>query len=374
MSDQGYGQGGYGQQPPYDPGQPPQFPQSPAPQPYDPNQTAQFPQSPAPPPYDPNQTAQLPQYPQQPYDPNQTAAYGQPMYPDYSQPPPYGGGPGGPPQYPGAPPADGGSGGRRGLLIASIVAVLAALGVGAFFLFSGSDSASAATPADAAKALFEAGKTSDVDAAKKVLCQSDLAAGVADQLKSSGRITQYQVLGTNQQGANRATVTVRFSSTQSRSQTLPVPVIKEDGSWKVCYTAQGSGPPPGNPTDFPSVSIPPISIPPITDLPTGIPTDLPTGIPENPCSFIDDPETVALAYVGAAEIGQTDVAQSCVFEDSVPRELTASLATDGSGLFAPSGSSGSTYEFDSIDNTTHLSVTVTKEGDGTYYITDVVKS
>jgi hypothetical protein len=84
---------------------------------------------------------------------------------------------------------------------------------------------------------------------------------------------------------------------------------------------------------------------------------------------------VAIAYVGAAEIGQPDVAQACVFEDSVPRSVTESLNTSGSGvLFAPTGGHGSTYEFASTDGSVHLAVTVTKESDGIYYITDVVKS
>jgi hypothetical protein len=366
MSDQGYPGGpAYGQQPPYDPGQPPQFPQQP---PYDPNQTAQFPQQP---PYDPNQTAQFPQQP--PYDPNQAAPYGQPVYPaaDYGQPPQYGG-PGGPPQYPGAPPTGSGGGGRRGLLLAVAVVVLAALGVGAFFLFSGSDSASA-DPADAARALLDAGKSGDINAAKQVLCASDISAGLANQLNQSGKVTNYKILNTVSKGDNRATVTVTVTTQKGGTQTEPLPVVKEDGKWKVCFT--GGGQPPGGPSDFPSptgsqipptasvpsISLPSISLPPISNLPS-VPVT-------NPCAVITDPNTVALVYVGAAEIGQTDVAQACVFENSVPRSATESLATTGNGLFAPTGSHGTTYEFESIDGTTRLAVTVTKESDGNYYIT-----
>jgi hypothetical protein len=82
---------------------------------------------------------------------------------------------------------------------------------------------------------------------------------------------------------------------------------------------------------------------------------------------------VALAYVGAAEIGETDTAQACVYQDSVPQSVTESIASDDS-LYSPAGSSGDTYEFTSIDGSSHLSVTVTKESDGSLYITDVVKS
>jgi hypothetical protein len=117
---------------------------------------------------------------------------------------------------------------------------------------------------------------------------------------------------------------------------------------------------------IPPISIPPISIPPISNLPSGIPT--------NPCAYISDPQTVAEAYVGAAEIGQIDIAQACVFQNSVARSLTASLAAQNSQLYAPTGSNGSTYEFATLDGHTHLAVTVTKESDGSYYVTHVVKS
>jgi hypothetical protein len=109
-------------------------------------------------------------------------------------------------------------------------------------------------------------------------------------------------------------------------------------------------------------NVPPVSIPPI-DLPS-----LATGL----CTFISDPQTLAIAYVGAAELGQTDVAQACVWQDSVPRSVTESLDTGGQTLYAPTGGHGSTYTFTSADGTARLTVRVTRESDGNYYITDVV--
>jgi hypothetical protein len=231
--------------------------------------------------------------------------------------------------------------------------VLVALGVGAYFLFSGG-SASASTPKDAAKALFEAGKTGDVAAARKALCAADNRAGIVSDLDKSGRIKSYSIDKVQQKNDTSATVTVTFTSTDNPSpQTVPFPVVKEDGKWKVCITKLTGGgglvpgPSSGPPSGLPSISIPPISgLPSITGIPNGT----------NPCSYISDPETVALAYVGAAEIGQTDVAQACVYQDSVPRSLTASLKASGSALFAPSGSSGNTYRFASLDGNTQLAV------------------
>lgn len=391
-------QPGYGQQPPPDGQQPPAYPpQQPGyppaqqPPPYPPPQ--QPPYVPAPGPQQPPPYGQQPDYGQQPppygqqpgygqpaapyeQQPDQhTTPYGQPIYPgpEYGQPGQYG--PGGPPQYPGGPPADTSGGGRRGWLIGAILAALAALGIGAFFLFSGG-SASASTPKDAAKHLLDAGVRNDLNGAKKYLCAADNRAGIINQIGGNSKLQSYTIDNVTQSG-DRATVTVTLRTSDSTTpQTVPLPVVKEGGDWKVCFTdlgglgglgGQGSSSQPSAPISIPPISnFPSISIPPISSFPTSV--------PNNPCSYISDPQTVALAYVGAAEIGETDVAQSCVFQDSVPRSVTASLATQTSGLFAPSGSTGSTYNFASLDGSIHLAVTVTKESDNTYYITNVVKS
>jgi Domain of unknown function (DUF4878) len=406
MSDQDYpGQGSdYGQQPPYSDQpaygqqpppppygqQPPAYPQQPPGPPQQPYVPPQPPYAPPPagpqqPPYSqqPDFGQQPPPYGQQPapygQQPDQhTAPYGQPLYPgpEYGQPGQYG--PGGPPQYPVTPPTGTGAGGHRGLLIGAVVAVLAALAVGAFFLFSG-DNASASSPRNAAKGLLDAGLKNDLNGAKQFLCSADNRAGMVNQLGADGRLKAYTI-GHVAQNGDRATVTVTITTTGSSTpDVLPLPVVKEGGKWKVCLTDLSSQLPgnlpsqPGFPSasapalsNLPSVSIPPITIPSASNLPTSVPT--------NPCSYISDPETVALAYVGAAEIGETDVAQSCVYQDSVPRSLTAGLAMKTSQLFAPTGSNGSTYNFASLDGQTHLAVTVTKESDGSYYITDVVRS
>ncbi|MFH8606369.1 hypothetical protein ACH4D5_02590 [Streptomyces sp. NPDC018029] len=116
--------GPYGQQPqqpgPY--GQPPQGvpPQQP---PQQPQPGYGFPQP-------PQQAPQQGGYSQ----PQQPGPYGQPAQPPYGQQQPYG-------QVPPPPPAQGGGKKKTGLVIGA-VAVVAALGVGAYFLFGGSDSVS----------------------------------------------------------------------------------------------------------------------------------------------------------------------------------------------------------------------------------------
>jgi hypothetical protein len=276
MSDPNYPNGGseYGQQPPYSDQS---FDQQPSYQPPPPYGHPRVPATPLPA-Y--GQQPEFGRHPTVPYGPpadygppvassgeqpdHYTTPYGQPLYPGPEYGPP--GGQYGIAQYPAAPPTRTGSGRRLAVLLVAIVAVLAALGVGAYVLFSGDTSS---------------------------------------------------------------------SSARSR---------------------------PG----FPAVTIPPVVAPPNNEPPGGGPT--------NPCSYMSDPQAVALAYVGTAEIGQTDIAQSCVFRNSVPRSVTASLAASTGRLFAPAGSNGSTYEFASLDGHTRLAVTVTKESDGTYYVTRVVTS
>jgi len=75
-----------------------------------------------------------------------------------------------------------------------------------------------------------------------------------------------------------------------------------------------------------------------------------------------------------AELGYTDYAQSCVYKDTVSKATTASIKGTGSTLYAPTGSSGNVFEFASIDGSAHLRVTVTKQADGKFYVTKVVKN
>ncbi|MEP7019629.1 MAG: hypothetical protein ABI808_03190 [Pseudonocardiales bacterium] len=362
----GYGEAGQSQQPQY-PGQPGYGESG---QPYYPTQ--QFPAQPEYPGQPGYGQAQQPQYPGQP-------GYGTPP-PGY--PPPGYGGPGGPtgPGGPGGVGAAGGGKNRKGLLAAGAAAVVVAAAVVAYFIFSGG-SASASTPKDAVKKLLEAGKSNDVNAAKKVLCQGDIAIGTATELGSSGKVLSYKI---GKQSKKNGVTVIEVTASTSKDpapSSAEFPVVKEGGSWKVCFTKLL---PTGLPTGLPSAPSNTVLPPTDTGSPsdTGAPTDtgfpsssgLPSGLPSgiSICSGSSSALTAAEAYVGAAEIGLTDYAQSCVYQNSVPASVTASLKDT---LYVPpsGASSGDTFVFKAVNGNGTVTVKITKEADGHFYVTGVQK-
>jgi hypothetical protein len=258
--------------------------------------------------------------------------------------------------------------------VAVVVALLAAAGVGAYFLFSGS-SASASSPKQALTKLFEAGKTGDVTAAKKVLCEADVKAGLVDQLQAGGKVTGYTIGKVTQVDSTHATVSATVTTTVTQGPfPQTVPVIKEGGTWKVCYPPSGLATTPATTAAAPSSTpvIPSISVPTSVPSLSSIPS-FPAGL-SNPCQYASSASTAATIYIGLAEIGQDATAQACVYQNSVPASVTASLHASGTSLYAPNGSStGPKFEFTSVDGTSKVEVTVTKESDGKFWITKVEK-
>ncbi len=397
MSDQGYpGQGGqpeYGQQPgsgeqpgytpppPYAPPPPAGPPQYGAPAQGDPSfGQPQYGQQPGQPQYG------QPEYGQQPGQPQYgQPEYGQPAYGQPGGPPAYGGGGGEPPQYPGYAPGTGGGGGRsrKGTWISILVGLLVAAGVGAYFLFSGSD-AGASSPKAAVQKLLDAGKNNDVGAAKKVLCQQDIALGTITSLQSRGRVKSYSI-GKVSQSGNQATVTATIVTTDSsQPQTSALPVVKEGGKWKVCVSQAlnnlpsnlssltAAPPSPGGsisiPNPVPSIDLPSIGIP-SASLPS-LGTSLGSFCASTASAF-----TTAETYIGAIEIGSADLAQGCVWQNSVPASTAQAIAATHK-YFAPTNgsSSGPVFEFRSTDGTKKVEITVTKEPDSKYYVTKVETS
>ena len=271
------------------------------------------------------------------------------------------------------------AGAAKGIYAAIAVALVAAAAVAAYFVFSGG-SASASSPKDAVKKLLEAGKNNDVTAAKKVLCSGDIAIGTATQLGSSGKILTYKI-GNQTTKNGVTTVEVTASTTKEPTPTsAEFPVVKEGGKWKVCFSKALSNLPTGVPSGFPSglpTSPTDTGAPTDTGVPTdtGFPTSLPSSLPSglNICSSSTNALGAAEAYVGAAEVGLTSFAQSCVYQGSVPLSVTTSL---NGKLYGPdsSASSGNHFVFKSTDSSTTVTVEVTKESDGKYWITAVQKS
>jgi hypothetical protein len=168
---------------------------------------------------------------------------------------------------------------------------------------------------------------------------------------------------------------------------LEIKAVKEGGNWKACPDLSGTDSSASGgasaPSDFPSQS----TLPSATSVPsdTGIPSlpSLPSisGLPSipgtgdiNACSFADSASTAAITYVGLAELGQSDFAQSCVYPGSVAKATTESIKGGGSTLYSPTGSSGSTFRFTSVDGKSHLAITVVKKSDGKFYVTKVATS
>lgn len=382
--------------PPPGPGQPSSWPGPEQQQPYTPDATQHMGPAGAPPPppaygqpgYG-QPTYEQPAYEQPTYEqPSYGQAqpgYGQPTYgaegyaqagyqqPYQQQQPAYGQQPGF--GYPGAPVPAARGGSCKGMYAIIAAVVIAALAVGGYFLFKGGSGSGGGTPAAAVTSLLKAGETQDVSAAKAVLCQADIKAGTVDNLASSGRITKYSVGQTHTSG-NSATVDVTLSTSDGENnEHTTFPLTKENGSWKVCFPTSGSGSPQQSTSLTPSTSFTPSSSAPPASIPGGGGTSLPT-TPSlgNVCGTLDG-QTAAYAYIGAAETGSTSIAQSCVYQNSVPESVTAAL---NGHTFYPSNSNatttGGTFEFKDTQGSTTVTVKIAKESDGNTWVVGVTTS
>ncbi|MEP7019631.1 MAG: hypothetical protein ABI808_03200 [Pseudonocardiales bacterium] len=339
-----------------------------------------------PPPGEPG--AQQPPYPGQPaYPPQPPPGYGQYPPPGYNQPPqpappqgygyptaqqpaPYGGQPGYgppggylPPSY-GAPGGAGASGNRT-VIFAAIAVLVVALAVGGYFVFSrgSGNSGDSSTPAAAVTKLFNAAKNNDVDAAKKLVCKADLDGSETPDAKSG--VLSFEVHGTTERnGLTSVEVTI---TTKSGSSTAPVPVVKEDGSWKVCFSALRSPPSPsgGSASGVPTE---PSTLP--TNPGTGGGTRTGSTDPTSECALNSTSLSAAYSYVLAAEHPFLDP-NACVYKHSVPASVTASLMGKH---YEPEAvdTNAPVQRFTAKDGST-LAVTTAKESDGKYYVIAVVK-
>lgn len=380
MTNPGPGDGQWGQPSPYGQPQQPPFQQTP----YQPPPYGQ----PQPPPYGQPQPPaygqpQPPSYPPADYGSPQQPAYPAQGYaqPQYGQQPPQFGGPGG------QPPTTGGKG-RKGLLIGSSVVVVAVIALVLFLVLGKSSSSGGSSPADAAKSLFDAGKTGNLSSVSNALCTQDRAlvsaaskSGGADSFVGSDRITSYSLGPVTQQDSTHASVKVTYSTVGSPApDTESVPLEKDGGSWKVCFSSSllaGAG---ALPTSLPTnLSGLPTSLPSgfPTDLPSGFASDLPTDLPTDVGSTISglcatettDAISVAAAYVGLAETGIASAAQGCVYQNTVPASTTAKLAGKEYTPTSVTGADG-VLEFTGGDGS-KLTVKTSKESDGHYYVTSV---
>jgi hypothetical protein len=331
-----------------------------------------------------------PDYGQQPYGQPAQPGYGQPQYgqPDYSQPqygqPGYGqpqyGQPDysqqqyGQPAYGYVPPVQqgSGSGGNKGLMYGAIaLVVVAALGVGGYFLFAGGNDKKSGGNGDAksaAEALLKASEAQNIDAAKAVLCKEDLADSALITALQSVHVTSYTIGNVDQNGD----VTVVHANIQAQGTgSTPdgkIPVIQEDGKFKVCLSRSTGGSPMSGGSSGAATSS--VAAPPST-------SDFPSqpSVPSSASGVVcDDSQTDAFGvadwYMIKVEDGEDDGAQACTFPNTVPASVTASIS--GKNFEPDFGSGGETgpFIFNAKDGTS-VSVSVTKESDGKFYVTGV---
>lgn len=104
------------------------------------------------------------------------------------------------------------------------------------------------------------------------------------------------------------------------------------------------------------------------------PTPSTISIPPNLCSATDIAQNTADAYMGALSAGNEKQALACVLPGTVPLAVTRSLSATmtGTAVYLPvSGADGPTV-FGYTGSGRRIDVTVSRESDGTFWVTKVV--
>lgn len=296
--------------------------------------------------------------------------YGEPQYPSdqYGQ---YGQQPGGP--YGGGGSANSG-GSQKGVFIglgAVVVAGLVVLVLAISGVFSG-DSSSSGGPKEAAEKLLLASKNQNLSDVKAAVCSKDQDNSELSNIVGEDHATDYSVGEVTQKGDNAAAVKVTVTS-DGKTSDATFPVIKENGSWKVCPSELSII---GSPTGGPTYSTPtPSYTYPSSTTPTypSSSSSLSTG---SFCASTVDAASTVKVFIGAITLSSIDLAQGCVYQGRVSRSELQSI-TGSDKIYSPtvsSGETGPTFTFTSVDGNTTLKVTVEKESDGKYYVTDVAES
>jgi hypothetical protein len=195
--------------------------------------------------------------------------------------------------------------------------------------------------------LLKAGKDRDLDAAKATLCKKDLGNDLADGLGET-RVVSYKIGSVDEQGdVAYVHVQVRTEKDSNNGDTK-VPVIQEDGDWKVCFTKD-------------------LSIPTTSSYTTDTSSDSPStpgscSADQSSALQVADEYAYSLAY-------DTDAAKACVYNGMVPDSVTDGFEDKS---FTLDHNNGDTYIYKSSSSETlTMSVTVTKMSDGKYWVTNV---
>lgn len=367
MSDQGYGgpgdssgapgrsggwnqPPGYGQQPGEQYGQPPYYGQPGYGEQY--GQQPSYGQPGSPDPYGPPHDGQYGgnQYPPGgPYAPDQ---YGQPQFDPYSGDAAVGNGKSQKPLFIGL----------GAVVVAGLVVLVLAL-TGVFSASSGTKTASG--PKQAVERVLLASKNQNLGDVKANVCSKDQSDSLLASVVGADRPVAYTVGAVKDENSNSATVEAKVT-TSSKTSTTELPVVKENGQWKVCLTNLVS--PPGSPTSAADTSPPPepSSAAPSTTLPPPL-----GGGTTSLCTATADANSTARLFVSAVTLGDLGLAQGCVYHGVVSSaQLTAlfgSLKKYDPSVVA--GQPGPRYSVKSVVGSTTLRFTVTREPDGHYYVT-----
>ncbi|GAB2467131.1 nuclear transport factor 2 family protein [Jatrophihabitans fulvus] len=279
------------------------------------------------------------------------------------------------PQYPGdsftvpprspQPPARGNRGVVIGALSSVILAGLVVIVLAVAGVFSGSDTPAAAQPRDVVNSLLEASQRQDLDAVKQVVCRRDLSdPDIEDVVSDDGHATRFTIGKVTDLGGDRAEVEVSITSSTG-TDSAKLPVVKENGAWKVCLSEIDT-----KPTDFPSE-------------PTG--SDSGSSTPSTPsspgttssgtsgfsCASDKDAQSTARLFISYITLGNASSAYGCVYPGTVSESDVQALTGDGK-LYSPSlpsSATGPDFSVESSDGQHTLRFRVERRSDGRYYVT-----
>ena len=257
-----------------------------------------------------------------------------------------------------------GLGRRNALLGGAGVAGAVVIAIVLLLVLGGGASSSASTPREAVKKFLDAGKANDRARAKKLLCKQDQTSSLIDDVSSGGRVTSYSI-GEDKTLNNQRVVVATYTD-KDGTQSVPFPVVEENGNWRVCLSRIASTL--GIPSTFPTPPNDAGTSGGSATLPSGSASD--SGHSAALCAGAANGYQAATTYVGAALAGEADLAQSCVYRNSVPASITAYLKGK---FFVPAkpDDKASDVQFNSTDGTSRITVHTEKEPDGHWYVVSV---
>lgn len=293
------------------------------------------------------------------------------------------GGYGNDPQYPAQSPAPatapsyGQPGGapeptnQRPLMIALgavIVAGLVVLVLAVSGVFSGGGSGGE-SPTAGAKAAVEkvlyASKRQNLDDIKAAVCKKDLTNPALSEIVGDEHASSYSIGEAKEDSPDRVTVSVRVTTEKSGTDSAELPVVREDGEWRVCFSDVSS--------TSSSASTPDPNTPdPSFSAPSSGGTDS-TDSTFNVCASGSDAASTAKIFISFITLGSSEQAAACVADGKLSESQVKALLGD---IYSPSQATGSgpQFTFTSATGTSTITVTVEKQSDGRYYVTAASKS